>query len=115
MVRPYRRRYLAFKLSPAPHLSKRELLTTITKKLATMRGAEDAEQSHIRIIVYDETSGLGVIRGNHRNINLLRSILSGSAEAFGAKHVETLGISGTLKALERFLPKRSLESQRTSA
>ena len=70
-------------------------------------GVENIEQSHIRVIIYDQTTGVGVVRCNHRNINILRSILNGSAEAFGVRCAETIGVSGTLKALGRFLPESS--------
>jgi len=103
LVRSYRRRYIAFKLTPAPHASKRDLFVVLTGFVAAQRLVEDAEINHIRVIAYDSASGLCVARWDHRHIGILRSILVGSANAFGVSHVETLRVSGTLKALEKSL------------
>lgn len=108
MVKLFKRRYIAIKLSPASSISKRELLTILMKIIATIHDGEDIGQNHVRIIEYDQTTGLGIVRCDHRNVDFLRSILNDTAEAFGVSRVETIGTSGTLKALRRkFLPKNS--------
>jgi len=108
LIRLFRRRYIAFKLSPPPSISKRELLAMLAEKMTATRGGEDLEQHHIRIIRYDQETGLGIVRCDHRAVDLLLSVLKGSTESFGECSVKTMGTSGSIKALRRrFLSKNS--------
>ena len=102
MTRLFRRRYIAFKLSPAVSISKRELLAKITENI-TATGSGDPEQYYIRIIDYDPNTGLGILRCDHKAANTLLSTLRNLkvSEETSAKTIRT---SGSIKALKQKLP-----------
>lgn len=101
LIRLLRRRYIAFKLNHAPPVSKKELLAKLIAKIMTVHGREASEQHRIRIIEYDQHTGLGIVRCDHETANLLRSLLRDSTGIFGEYSVKTLGTSGSIKALRR--------------
>ncbi|MFH0897283.1 MAG: Rpp14/Pop5 family protein [Candidatus Bathyarchaeota archaeon] len=100
MVKLFRRRYIAFKLNSAPTISKRELLPMLISNMEAV-SKEDSEQYHIRIIKYDAEIGLGVVRCDHRAVNLLLVVLRNPNKTLGNYDAKTIGISGSIKTLRR--------------
>ena len=62
----------------------------------------DIEKYYIRIIVYDSTTGMGMLRCDHKVVTHLLSMLK-DLTIKGSK-VETIRTSGTIKTLKQKLP-----------
>lgn len=57
---------------------------------------------YIRVIEYDEKTGLGIIRCNNRTVDIIRPSFEKITEAStNLLNAEVLGVSGTIKALRR--------------
>lgn len=100
LVRLVKRRYIAFRLKHAPYFSKRELLMMFMSNVEGV-GREGSEEYHIRIIEYDPSSGLGIIRCDHRAVSLLLNVLKDPTKTLGKYDAETIGVSGSIKTLKR--------------
>lgn len=97
-LRLLKRRYVAFVLDNPPYPSRRELLTTLGERAAEAPAIEN-QQPVIRLIFYDQNSGHGIFRCDHKTLPALK----GSAELSIGKSIRTIKTSGTLKALRKNL------------
>ena len=99
LTRLFRRRYIAFTLTLVTQISKRELLAQIIRKIVTTN-SRDPKQYHIRIINYDVSTGLGIVRCDHKVTNLLLSILRNLEVCKGIR-LKTIRTSGSIKSLKQ--------------
>ena len=99
LVRTIRRRYIAFRTAtPLPYTRwhlQRVLLARTTDR--------EARRAHrLRVVEYDAASGYGILRCGHIHLAATLRLLAATRRELG---IESIGVSGTLKALRRkFLP-----------
>lgn len=106
MVRTIRRRYIAFRTEvPLPY-TKWQLQRLL---LVRIPGREVRHARRLRVMEYDAMSGYGILRCGHNRLVATLRLLTATRRELG---IESIGVSGTLKALRRkFLPaKRGVES-----
>ena len=103
LVKTFRRRYIAFQLNSTLVYS-REGILRLLATIAFNQNQKDfaIDMKYIRIINYDEETGLGIIRCNQRLVDVLRFfIMKMPTTSIGLISAKVLGVSGTIKALKK--------------
>jgi RNase P/RNase MRP subunit POP5 len=98
-----RRRYIAFESTGEASVSD---ILKIINFLRTSR--RKAEQSMLKLVLYDENSRLGLLRCGHKQVDEIKASMSSAGENH-AKMISfrVLGVSGTIRAAKRkFLASR---------
>ena len=109
LVKTYRRRYIAFRLTSTIAYSREGIVGALTRTAFALNNDEPPHDiKYIRVIDYDVETGLGILRCNHRLVDILRSSFKEiSPSSLGVLESKVLGVSGTLKALrQKFLQAR---------
>ena len=103
MVKTFRRRYIAFRLTSTIAYSREAIVGALLKTVLSLNQKEyPSDIKYIRVISYDVETGLGIIRCNHRLVDVLRSSFEKMpATSIGLVSAEVLGVSGTIKALKQ--------------
>lgn len=113
MVKIIRRRYIAFRLIAKRNLSKNWILENLMQTLPERSGQYQPNFEYLRVIGYDQQSGLCVIRFDHKSKDVIRtSILEMPQNSQDIVRVDILGVSGTLRALRRKFLKDNVEDGR---
>lgn len=101
-VKPIRRRYLAFKVSGAHIFSKRDLYNEFTRKMLNVFNKSEIGEGVIRVILYDQLAGLGIIRCGHKSVDKVKLVLKNLRMISGKSvTIDVIGVSGTVRALKR--------------
>lgn len=99
LVRTIKRRYIAFRTSAPLPYAKWQLQRVL---IARMPDPEVRYARRLRVVEYDVTSGYGILRCGHIHLDATLRLLVATHRELG---IESIGVSGTLKALRRkFLP-----------
>ena len=98
-----RRRYIAFESTREASVS--DVLRTINFLRASR---PKAEQSMLKLILYDENSRRGLLRCGHKQVDEIKaSVLSAGENHAKMISFRVLGVSGTIRAAKRkFLASR---------
>mgnify|MGYP001147727807 CR=1 FL=1 len=106
MTRAYRRRYIAFKVDSPRPLNKKDVVVLLKSIL-------DEGAPSISLITYDPETMRGILRCDHRDVNMVRILLNTPLQ--GDVVLTTLKTSGTLKALRRKLSDPSSEKRKPTS
>ncbi len=103
-VRRIRRRYIAFLVKSDLPLSRRDIGEALIPEMMRQSNRSEMETGKVRLINYDETTCIGIIRCGHLAVGAIRSYLS-KVDNIHEKRaaVQVIGISGTIRALRRKL------------
>ncbi len=101
MIRPLKRRYIGFKVAADPVPSRQAVLTLVLTEFYAL-GHDRGPMIRVRILAYDDATGVGVLRCDHRSVAKIRDAFhSVQLKSGGAMTLRILGVSGTLRALRR--------------
>lgn len=93
-------------------LSKEELIKAINQKIYELFGTIYGSKITYRLIEFDKSKGIGLIRVNLSALDMLRTVLLFIKEINGKKVlINDLLVSGTLKALQTKLKKKKTWSE----
>ena len=102
MIKPYRRRYLLFKVITAQHkIDWNNVKRTIFESFQTLFGITGLSKANLIFIHYDEENGWGVLRCNHTELDNVRASLA-FVQAAGEEKISlnVLTVSGTIKTIK---------------
>jgi RNase P/RNase MRP subunit POP5 len=99
LVRTIRRRYIAFRTVPSLPYTRWQLQRVLLTRIPD----REARHAHrLRVVEYDAASGYGILHCGHTHLAETLRLLTATRRELG---LESIGVSGTLKALRRkFLP-----------
>jgi len=101
MIRPLKKRYIGFKVAADSLPSQREVLTLVVTELRTL-GYDPDPMLRVRILAYNEVTGVGMLRCDHRSVAKIRDAFHRvQAKSSSATTLRILGVSGTIRALRR--------------
>jgi len=107
-VRKYKRRYLALKLEGSLPQRASELEELVLNAIIELFGEDGAANARLKLIEYDASRGVGILRCSHRHMALVRAALAAITERGGEPlAVHVVDVSGTLRALRKRLPTRA--------
>ena len=114
MVRTIRRRYIAFRTATSLPYTQWQLQRVLT---ASLPDPASQHPDRLRVVEYDPVSGYGILRCGHTSLAATLRHLTATCRELD---IESIGVSGTLKALRRkFLPAKrggaSLDAHRPRA
>jgi len=91
---------------PRTKISKWKIYEALMSSILMSKNGRGEDRPYIRVIDYDEETGLGIIRCEHKSVGqLLRSIREARG-VIAELNLKTLRTSGSIKALKRrFYPK----------
>lgn len=106
-VKLIRKRYLAIKVFGEGDFSRRSLDIAVWKHMLRLYGKSEAVKSGFRIISYDQTKGMIIVKCSHRAVDMIKLSLASLVEIEGKPiNLQVIGVSGTIRALRRkFLSK----------
>lgn len=113
LVKIIRRRYIAFKLTTKSIPTRRWILENLTRTLPQPDSQHQPHFDYLRVIEYDDKTGLGIIRCGHKALDAIR--VSIGKMPYASQDIidaEVLGVSGTLKALRRKFLKNNKDDGR---
>ena len=107
-MRRYRRRYLALMLEGSVPGGGRELEQAILNAIIELFGEDKAADARLKLIEYDASAGLAIIRCAHKCLTPVRAAIASITELDGRPlAIHVLDVSGTLRALRKRLPSRA--------
>ena len=85
------------------YYSKEEILGALIKNALSFSQKEyQSDMRYTRLIIYDVETGLGIIRCNHKLLDVTRSSIEKLPNVLTSLvNAEVLGVSGTIKTLKR--------------
>jgi RNase P/RNase MRP subunit POP5 len=95
-MRKFRRRYIAFKVSGGS--VKRE---EVVKFFSSLFGGRLAGEFYLKLIFYDEGSGMGLLRCGHRHVEIVKKMISEAKIRGRDNGFIVIGVSGTIKSAKR--------------
>jgi RNase P/RNase MRP subunit POP5 len=97
-----RRRYLAVKIDSLQEIEEKELKNAIWYTIARLFGEYGASRTGFVLINYDAAKNYAVLRCANAALDMFRASLASITEIYGKPTaIHVLGISGTLKSLEK--------------
>ncbi len=101
MIRLLKKRYIGFKVAAHPLPSQQEVLTFVVTELRAL-GYDRGPMLRVRIMAYDDVTGVGMLRCDHRSVAKIRDVFHRiQVKSGGATTLHILGVSGTIRALRR--------------
>jgi len=95
-----RRRYIAFKVLSESRLSPREVHSAILDSMTRLFGAKGLSEADLRLVSFDPSSGVGILRCSHRAVWMVRASLTLISNVSSSRaSVHVVRVSGTIKAL----------------
>ncbi|MEM2148086.1 MAG: Rpp14/Pop5 family protein [Candidatus Bathyarchaeia archaeon] len=102
MLKKSKRRYLALRVESSETFGTREFLEAVWCSIMQLYGEYGASKSGLKLIDYNEQSGLAIIRVAHTETEKVRAALASITEiASKPAAVHVLKVSGTIKALNK--------------
>jgi RNase P/RNase MRP subunit POP5 len=97
-----RTRYLAIEILSEQRFSKWDVINTIRDAVVQLFGEYGASQANLYLVDYNAEKNQVILRCSHKYVEMARAAIASVTKMVGhpvAFHV--LGVSGTLKALQR--------------
>ena len=106
LIRTLKKRYIGFRLVSDRVHSRREVLTLVVTEVDAMRGDHE-RMMRVRLLDYDGEKGVGMLLCDHKSVEKIRDAFNTiQRKSQGTTTIQTVGVSGTIKALKRkFLSK----------
>ena len=106
-VRRTRRRYLAIEIEGERPRDAKELEQLILDAVVSLFGEVGASEASFKVIEYDASKGVGIIRCPHLKMGLVRAAMASVTNLRGSPTaIHVVDVSGTLRALRKRLPSR---------
>ncbi len=107
-VRRLRKRYLGLKVEGNLPGDGRELEELLLKAILSLFGQDGASRAGLRLVEYDASRGVGIVRCWHKHMGLVRAAIASITEHDGKPvAIHVVDASGTLRALRKRLPSRA--------
>lgn len=95
-----RRRYIAFKVLSESRLSPREVYSAILESMARLFGARGLSEANLRLVSFDPSKGVGILRCSHRAVWMVRASLALISHVSSSRvSMHAVRVSGTIRAL----------------
>lgn len=97
-----KKRYAAFRAYSEQPLKREEVVRAIWNEVLAFFGENAASEINLWVMNFDETSQKGFLVCGHREVRKVKAALTLVSMVNGKKvFLQTLGVSGTIKALKR--------------
>lgn len=101
-MRKFRRRYIVFQIV-GESVEKGE----VVKFFSASFDRDSARQLYLKLIFYEENSGMGLLRCGHKHVENVKKMISGARIGNRGARFIIVGVSGTIKSAKRkYFPKR---------
>jgi len=100
-----KRRYLFLQILGSEAIDERVFMDTVWNTVLQLFGEYGASQTHLTLMKYDLKRNCAILRCSHKALNTVKGSLASITLIRGKPvAIRVLGVSGTLKALQRQLP-----------
>ena len=105
MVHLIKRRYLFVQISGQETIDERVFMDAVWNAVLQLFGEYGASQTNLTLMKYDLKRNCAILRCSHKALNMVKGSLASITQMKGKPvAIHVLGVSGTLKALQRQLP-----------